>query len=65
MFKIYDFDFSFHMYFQAGATQYDRFFENFALEWNSQNFNNLRTNYWTPENHGKSDDRFERWQHLF
>ena len=41
MFKIYDFDFSFHMYFQAGATQYDRFFENFALEWNSQNFNNL------------------------
>ena len=50
MFKIYDFDFSFHMYFQAGATQYDRFFENFALEWNSQNFNNLRTNYWTPEN---------------
>lgn len=50
MFKYRDFDLSFHMYFQLGATQYDRFFENFALEWNSQNFNNLRTNYWTPEN---------------
>ena len=50
MFKLYDFDLSFHMYFQMGATQYDRFFENFALEWNSQNFNNLRMNYWTPEN---------------
>lgn len=49
-FKYRDFDLSFHMYFQLGATQYDRFFENFALEWNSQNFNNLRTNYWTPEN---------------
>jgi len=49
-FKYRDFDLSFHMYFQAGAKQYDQFFNNFALEWNSQNFNNLRTNYWTPEN---------------
>lgn len=45
MFKIYGFDFSFHTYFQAGATQYDRFFESFALEWNSRDSNNLWTNY--------------------
>jgi len=49
-FKYRDFDLAFHMYFQMGAKQYDQFFNNFALEWNSQNFNNLRTNYWTPEN---------------
>lgn len=57
LFKYRDFDLSFHMYFQMGATQYDRFFENFALEWNSQNFNNLRTNYWTPENPSNSMGR--------
>lgn len=45
-----DFDLSFHLYFQAGAKCHNQFFENFALEWNSQNFNNLRTDYWTPEN---------------
>lgn len=49
-FRYRDFDLAFHMYFQMGAKQYDQFFNNFALEWNSQNFNNLRTNYWTPEN---------------
>lgn len=49
-FNYRDFDLSFHLYFQAGATCYNQFFNNFALEWNSQNFNNLRTDYWTPEN---------------
>lgn len=44
-----DFDLSFHLYFQAGAKCHNQFFENFALEWNSANFNNLRTDYWTPE----------------
>ncbi|MDH6343070.1 TonB-linked SusC/RagA family outer membrane protein [Parabacteroides sp. PFB2-12] len=43
-------DFSFQMSFQTGAKVYNQYLVSFALEYNTQNFNNLKYNYWTPEN---------------
>lgn len=45
-----DFDLSFQMSFQTGAKVYNQYLVSFALEYNTQNFNNLRVDYWTPEN---------------
>ena len=45
-----DFDFSFNMFFQTGARTTSPFYTSFVLEANNQNFNNLRKDYWTPEN---------------
>ena len=45
-----DLDLSFQLSFQSGAKVYNQYLVSFALEYNTQNFNNLRYNYWTPEN---------------
>jgi TonB-linked SusC/RagA family outer membrane protein len=45
-----NFDFSFNMYFQAGAKMRSQFYVSFALETNNQNFSNMKKDYWTPEN---------------
>lgn len=45
-----DFDLSFSGSFQTGAKCRNDFYVAYALENNNQNFNNLRRDYWTPEN---------------
>lgn len=45
-----DFDLSFQLAFQTGAKARNQFYVSYALENNNQNFNNLRKDYWTPEN---------------
>jgi TonB-dependent starch-binding outer membrane protein SusC len=45
-----EFDLSFQAAFQAGARARNQFYVSYALENNNLNFNNLRKNYWTPEN---------------
>lgn len=50
IFQYKDFDLSFHMYFQTGARMRNQFYVSWALENNNLNFNNLRKDYWTPEN---------------
>ncbi|WP_321332405.1 TonB-dependent receptor [uncultured Bacteroides sp.] len=49
-----NFDLSFQAIFQAGAKVRNQFFVQYALENNNLNFNNLRKNYWTPENPSNS-----------
>lgn len=49
-FNYKNFDFSFNMYFQTGAINNSPFYVSFALEANNHNFNNLKKDYWTPEN---------------
>jgi TonB-linked SusC/RagA family outer membrane protein len=49
-FQYRDFDFSFNIYFQTGAISNGAFYGSFALEANNQNFNNIKKDYWTPEN---------------
>ncbi len=44
------FDLSFQLSFQTGARLKNQFYVSYALEGNAMNFNNLRRNYWTPEN---------------
>ncbi len=44
------FDLSFQMSFQTGAVLKNQYLVSFAYEGNAMNFNNLRYNYWTPEN---------------
>lgn len=45
-----EFDLSFAMSYQAGADRKNQYYVSFALEGNTNNFNNLRGSYWTPEN---------------
>lgn len=45
-----EFDLSFQAAFQAGARARNQFYVSYALENNNLNFNNLRKDYWTPEN---------------
>ena len=49
-FNYKDFDFSFNMYFQTGAIDASPFYTSFALELNNHYFNNVKKDYWTPEN---------------
>ena len=49
-FNYKNFDFSFNMYFQTGAIDNSPFYVSFALENSNHNFNNLKKDYWTPEN---------------
>lgn len=49
-FQYKDFDFAFHLYFQSGGRERNAFFVSWALENNNLNFNNMRKDYWTPEN---------------
>jgi len=44
------FDLSFQAAFQTGAKGRNQFYNSYALENNNLNFNNLRKDYWTPEN---------------
>ena len=44
------FDFSFNMFFQTGAQFKCPFYTSFAHESNNHNFNNMKKDYWTPEN---------------
>ncbi len=44
------FDLAFALNFQTGARMRNQFFVSYASEGNAQNFNNLRRDYWTPEN---------------
>jgi len=43
-------DLSFQLSFQSGAKVYNQYLVSYALEYNTQNFNNLKREYWTPEN---------------
>ena len=45
-----NFDLSFQMSFQTGATLKNQYLVSFAYEGNAMNFNNLKKDYWTPEN---------------
>lgn len=49
-FTFKEFDLSFQAAFQAGAKARNQFYMSYALENNNLNFNNLRKDYWTPEN---------------
>jgi len=49
-----NFDLSAQAFFQKGARDRNQFFVSYALENNNLNFNNLRKNYWTPENPSNS-----------
>lgn len=49
-FRYKNFDLSFQMSFQSGAKTRNQFYVSYALEGNTQNFNNLKGDYWTPEN---------------
>ena len=49
-FNYKNFDLALNMYFQTGAIDASPFYVSFALEANNQNFNNLKKDYWTPEN---------------
>jgi len=53
-FQYKDFDLAFHMYFQTGARVRNQFYVSYALENNAHNFNNMRSDYWTPENPSNS-----------
>ena len=50
IFTYKEFDLSFQLSFQTGAKMSNQFYVSYALENNNQNFNNLRKDYWTPEN---------------
>ena len=50
IFTYKEFDLSFQLSFQSGAKMRNQFYVSYALENNNQNFNNLRKDYWTPEN---------------
>ncbi|MDR3062210.1 MAG: TonB-dependent receptor [Dysgonamonadaceae bacterium] len=50
MFNYGNVDFSVNMYFQTGAKIRSQFYVSYALENNNQNFNNMKKDYWTPEN---------------
>ncbi len=45
-----NYDLSFNMYFQTGAQFKDPFYTSFVHEGTNQNFNNMKKDYWTPEN---------------
>ena len=45
-----NFDLAFQMSFQTGAVLKNQYLVSFGYEGNAMNFNNLRYNYWTPEN---------------
>ncbi|MGI5847410.1 MAG: SusC/RagA family TonB-linked outer membrane protein [Candidatus Cryptobacteroides sp.] len=49
-FSYKNFDLSFQISFQSGAILRNQYLVSFAYEGNAMNFNNLRYNYWTPEN---------------
>ena len=49
-----EFDFSFHMHLQTGARLRNQFYVSYALENNNANLNNMKKNYWTPENPSNS-----------
>lgn len=45
-----NFDLSFQLSFQTGARLRNQYLVSFAYEGNAQNFNNIKYDYWTPEN---------------
>ena len=45
-----NFDLAFQMSFQTGAIKRNQYLVSFAYEGNAMNFNNLKYDYWTPEN---------------
>jgi len=49
-FQYKNFDFAAHAYFRTGARDRNAYYVSYALENNNLNFNNLRKDYWTPEN---------------
>ncbi|WP_218145358.1 SusC/RagA family TonB-linked outer membrane protein [Parapedobacter koreensis] len=49
-FEYKDFDLAVHTYWRTGARERNQFYVSYALENNNMNFNNLRKDYWTPEN---------------
>jgi hypothetical protein len=49
-FQYKNFDFAVHTYFRTGARERNQFYVSWALENNNLNFNNLKKDYWTPEN---------------
>lgn len=50
IFSYKGFDLSFQMSWQTGAVLKNQYLVSFAYEGNAHNFNNLKYNYWTPEN---------------
>lgn len=49
-FQYKNFDFAVHAYWRTGARERNQFYVSWALENNNLNFNNLKKDYWTPEN---------------
>lgn len=49
-FNFKQFDLSIGTSFQSGARLKNQFYISYALEGNTMNFNNMRGDYWTPEN---------------
>lgn len=49
-FKIYDFDFGFHVYWQLGGRDRNQFMVLWAMENNNDRFSVMDLDYWTPEN---------------
>ncbi len=45
-----NFDFAVHSYWRTGARERNQFYVSWALENNNPNFNNMKKDYWTPEN---------------
>lgn len=50
IFTYKNFDLSFQMSWQTGAVLKNQYLVSFAYEGNAMNFNNLKYDYWTPEN---------------
>jgi TonB-linked SusC/RagA family outer membrane protein len=53
-FQYKNFDLAVHAYWRTGARERNQFYVSWALENNNLNFNNLKKDYWTPENPSNS-----------
>ena len=53
-FEYKNFDLAIHSYWRTGARERNQFYVSYALENNALNFNNLRSDYWTPDNPSNS-----------
>jgi TonB-linked SusC/RagA family outer membrane protein len=53
-FQYKNWDLAVHAYWRTGARERNQFYVSWALESNNLNFNNLKKDYWTPENPSNS-----------
>jgi len=54
IFQYKNFDLAVHAVWRTGVKERNQFYVSYALENNNMNFNNIRRDYWTPENPSNS-----------